>query len=255
MTNVLAHDRRTKLSNGSLPDSFVHIINGEYFGLPNNTECTVWVGPTNVYTFTDVSGGDRITHISSSSVSDIGYISIEGLKYSSNGLWIKDTVLVQLQGHTKTLLPQELIRINSARSLSPLIGNVYIYEDTTVTNGIPNDTTLVRGFIDPDINMMSASILSIPDGYSAKNEAYNIHCAVNASGTLYVMFYLCLENGTCYRSSKLPFSQGATSISELTLPIPFAIPAKSDIYITAVAPLTGYGLFFNSAFELQINRM
>ena len=85
-----------------------------------------------------------ITHVSSSSGSDTGDVYYEGMTISGNVFtFTSDTVT--LQGQTKTELPTPMARITRGEndSSTDLVGNVYFYEDDTVSSGVP-DTAAKR---------------------------------------------------------------------------------------------------------------
>lgn len=70
-----------------------------------------------------------------------------------------------INGTTKTLLvtPVNLTDVNRAIAKgAPLLGDVYIYEDTTVTNGIPDDLSKVRGFIPAGDKQTQQALYRVP---------------------------------------------------------------------------------------------
>lgn len=85
---------------------------------------------------------NAIDSISSSDASDTGLIYLEGHTVSS-GVFTFRTQSVTLNGQTRVALDPALSR--SARganiSSSPLAGSVYVYENTAITAGVPDDAS------------------------------------------------------------------------------------------------------------------
>lgn len=89
---------------------------------------------------------NSITHFSSTDAADTQVLRVEGMTISGSDL----TFAVQnitLNGQTKTALTTPLARVtriaNTTVGQSSTAGDVYIYEDGTVTGGIPTDLTTV----------------------------------------------------------------------------------------------------------------
>lgn len=106
---------------------------------------TVWtVGGDETYVSANV-----IDSISSSSLTDLQEIYIEGHTVSGSGEDQKFTFVSQvvaLNGRTRVALPIPLARVSMAynNNGSLLTGRVAVYENTALTNGIPTDVTKIH---------------------------------------------------------------------------------------------------------------
>lgn len=106
---------------------------------------TVWTFGGNEVYLTD----NLITHVSSSSASDNELLRLEGHTVTGVGDDQQFTSVeqsVQLNGRTPVALSIPMAR--ASRSYNDngqnLLGTVYFYEDTPVTNGVPTDSTKVH---------------------------------------------------------------------------------------------------------------
>lgn len=98
---------------------------------------TVWTG-----------GGDEtypttntIDTLSSSNVGDTQTVTLTGFTISGSGLLTRVTQDVIVNGQNKVLLGTPLARIERGHNASAadLLGNIYVYRDTTLTAGVPTD--------------------------------------------------------------------------------------------------------------------
>ena len=110
-----------------------------------------------------------IAYFSSSSAADTGPLIVEGL--DADGALV--TQVAVLAGLTKTALTTPLwrcFRVFSVNTASQAIigeglsGNVYIYEDDTVTDGIPDTASKVRSFVLAGQNQTLQSTYTVPAG-------------------------------------------------------------------------------------------
>lgn len=114
------------------------------------TKTTLEISPNANETFLTTNA---ITHISSSNNSDTVPVKIEGHTVDGNGDFTFSVQEVTLAGQTKTALSTPLARVtrlyNNSIGTPPangteLLGNVYVYEDDTVTAGVPNTNAKVH---------------------------------------------------------------------------------------------------------------
>lgn len=226
-------DRSARLALGQLRGVSIAQFDGQKFSIPAFSEVTLWDGPVNNYVFTDYTT-DRITHISSSNVGDIGQIQILGLDEN----WDQVIQTTTLDGQNKVALTTELIRINGAIALKDLIGNVYIYEDGIVTGGIPNNLNTVKGFISYENNKTKASIYSIPRGYvlNFKKASY-FTIPVTTGCCFQFKNRLTFFGGSTITILGAPLSSGGTTAIEISPVTSFPIPEKSDLHGRVYASL------------------
>lgn len=240
-------DRDAQLPTGGLNGVLPAVFTGERYNAPINNEVTIWTGPTDLYTFTDETT-DTITHISSSDAGDTGIpVAISGIDPN----WDLYNQVAVLNGQSKTALTQPLIRVNAVRALQQAAGNIYVYEDDTVTNGVPDTLSKVKGYVDPEINVMSAAIYSVPRNYNATLKAYYAQARPPATGCIYVRLYFKEYGLAIVRSANLAFCTSGTTISDFTVPLAFAFPPKTDLIAQALATVVNAGVFFNASMVLR----
>ena len=92
---------------------------------------------TEVHTF-----ANTITHVSSSNAADVGVTVYIEYMTISGGVFSFNTQSVTLNGQNKVALPTPCAEVTRIRGVTQ--GNVYAYEDTTLTAGKPTDTTKIH---------------------------------------------------------------------------------------------------------------
>ena len=111
----------------------------------NNNLETIWtVGGNETYVT-----GNTIDYISSSSSSDTEEITIESHTVTGTGVDSAFTFVTQnvvLNGQTPVALSTPVARVSRIynNGSSELVGRVVVYEDTSVSNGIPSDVTKIH---------------------------------------------------------------------------------------------------------------
>lgn len=128
----------------------------------NNLPQTVWNLPGQLIYKFSADNTAPINKISSSNVNDTQTLILIGL--IDNGDEVKQ--FVTLDGQNKVTLTTPLGRHNimSNESSSDLEGNVYLYEDTDITNGVPDDLDFVRGYISQGDNVSLQGVYTVPNG-------------------------------------------------------------------------------------------
>lgn len=109
---------------------------------------------------------NAITHISSASTGDTDQtITVVGHTITA-GVLTEVSQTVDLAGQTKTALGTPVGRVERGyvSAGSTLAGAVYIYEDDTVTSGVPDTDTLVHAVIPAADNQTLKAALSVADG-------------------------------------------------------------------------------------------
>jgi hypothetical protein len=210
---------------------------GNRFDLSAFTESIVWNGPTDEYIFTDPLT-DRITHISSDSVSDVGSVVVTGLDEN----WNEVVQTVVLDGQNKVSLITDLIRINLVQSLVDLDGNVYIYEDGSITDGVPDNLGLVRGYIDYEDNISQMAVYSVPNSFIFTFESTIYASAPPTQCCLIVKNLFKVFGGAVTTGFKIPLKSGSTTAFQIVLKSVAAYPAKTDLYVSATPTTPGAAL-------------
>ena len=175
------------------------------------------------------STSDAIDVISSSNASDAVLITIEGLDAN----WDRVIQDVQLVGQNKIVLSTPLIRVYRAFNSSniSLIGDVYIYEDTTVSGGIPSDTSKIRAFVKASANQTEMLIYPVPRG---KTMAYvegfiAISRAGGVSGAAGFVFLQRPFEKVFRVGRRIALNSQGSSNWRAVYSIPLILPEKSDI--------------------------
>jgi len=152
------------IAAGDVTDkTFVHKFGQAPEFATNNGEVTIWDGA-------DKSGIDEMTYtwstsvaidsISSSNDNDTQEVQIQGLDADLN-LVIQTATL---QGQTRVALSTPLIRVFRAKNSDTVdfAGYIYVYENTTLSAGVPVDTSKVRLVIQGANNQTLMALYTIP---------------------------------------------------------------------------------------------
>lgn len=197
--------------------------------------------------------GNDIDTISSSSNADTQLVVIEGHTLSGSDL----TFVVQnatLTGRTKANLTTPLYRCTRLfnNDNTDFAGNIYVYEDTAITNGVPGDTTKIHLKVDPGKNQSekaSTSFSSVDYGIIT-----SVYGGVTSKRASVAEFNLQVrESGKVFRTI-LNWSsvQGET---RLDLEPHVIVKPNSDVRITADVSVNDTEVVagFNSYFGLINN--
>jgi hypothetical protein len=185
-----------------------------------------------LYTFSTAAA---IHYISSSAPGDTEDIEVQGLDAS----WNVQTITVTLAGQTKTQIGsgETFIRIFRMinKGSTDLVGNVFAYEDDTVSGGVPDTANKIRAIIEGDDNQTQMAIYTIPDGKTGLLTRWEVTASIgNAGNTPAVIAELRMrETGGVFRvqSSQSVNADGGTSVRSYD---PYLlIPARSDVLLRA----------------------
>jgi hypothetical protein len=127
--------------------------------------CTIWFTGQDQANETYVADNtNSIDSISSSSGSDTEIVTIEGHTMSGGDkTFVSQTAT--LNGQTRVALGTALNRVtrcyHNGQSSTDLVGEIYIYENTTITTGKPDDTTKIHLTIDAGKNQSEKASTSL----------------------------------------------------------------------------------------------
>ena len=177
---------------------------------------------------------NSIDSYSSSSGSDTGDITVEGYTVSS-GVFTYVSQTVTLAGQTETLLTTALARVTRVFNAgsAALVGDVYIYEDDTVTAGVPQTAGNIHAKLNIGDEETSKALLTVRDGlyFFVTSIFGSTFSATNlAKFTLQVK-----ESGGVFRD-KVNLAVAAGNHAQLDLKCaPIVVPANADVKLVGVA--------------------
>jgi len=206
------------------------------------TRETVWsLGGNEVYATTN-----SITHISSASASDDQLIRIESHTIDANGDFNFVVQTVQLNGQNKVVLPTPVARVSMATNYNShnIVGPVYVYEDTTISAGVPIDLTKAHIQIPAGTNQsFKAATTFDKDTFAFVTQGFG---GVGNKQTANIEFEL------EFRPKGGVFIQGAAIIAgsssgnfNVNLDPCVIVPANSDLRVTCISDNAGADAFVN----------
>ena len=145
--------------------SFVHKFGRAPDFDTGDGEVTVWDGANDALTNEmqyNYSATAIIDSLVSSNSGDTQAIKVEGLDSS----YALVTQTITITGQTRKALDTNLIRVNRLINVgsTDIAGNVYCYEDTALTAGVPIDTTKIRAIIIDGSNQTEMAVYTVPAG-------------------------------------------------------------------------------------------
>ena len=216
---------------------------GKSAPLSKDETATVWtVGDNEIYV-----DDSLITHVVSSSASDVYELWIECHTVTGTGEDQKFTFLVQtvtLNGQTPVELPIPVARVSLLRNNNgtEFVGQIAAYEGTsTVTAGVPDDITKVHDRIEPGFqnSFKGATTLSDKDYYIVTGGFGSVSSGLDATANFYLEV----------RQAGKVFTQGAAISGSrggqwaVDLDPAIIIPANSDVRITCSPSANGATVF------------
>jgi len=225
---------------------------GESATIATGQEETIWDhGGDYTYSSSAVS-----LFISSSDNSDAQVYHVQGLDAN----WKLADDYVTAAGQTKTAVPgtwRRVFRLEN-EGATDNAGNVYVYEDDTVTAGVPQTATKVRGHITVAHNQTLIAFYTIPAGH--RGYIRNMFCSIEAIGTPQTreanISIWAREDGGVFKIKKnIGLSTSGTSAIVIPWGTPGHIaegfPPKTDIEMRA--SVTGTGTNITGGFQLEMS--
>jgi hypothetical protein len=150
-----------------------------------NSACGVSAGDGAITTITRPSAAVAM-YISSSAAGDTTqYATITGLDANYDVV----TATIKLAGRTKTAVGASFLRINSVTLTATAAGNVFVYQDDTVTTGIPDHKVKVMAVVPIGALVANQGFYTVPNGYNAYvyMGSFNSYNATTAFGTIVIL--------------------------------------------------------------------
>ena len=197
---------------------------------------------------------NSIDTISSSSTSDTQSITIEGHTVSGTGTDSQFTFVIQtatLNGQNKVTLGTPLARVSRAYNTgtTAFVGDIFVYEDTAITTGVPDDFTKahleIRGTIGDTQSFKAATTFSNTDYFICTGGFVSIRRAQSASAD----FTLEVRGaGSVFRPvARINTNSNGTGAAQINL-LPYAVvPKNADVRIRCA--VTGNSVEVDGAFQ------
>ena len=213
--------------------------------LTANVKETIWgIGGNETYVSSNI-----IDTISSSSALDLTAMIIEGHTVEGTGFDQKFTFVSQeitLVGQGKATLTTPLARTSRIynNNGSELVGNIYVYEDTAITNGVPNDLTKVHITIEDGFQQ------SFKAATTFSNEDYAILTggfgSVSVKQAASVDFFLeVAAPGRVFREGAAVSATSTGGAWNVNLDPCVIVPTNYDVRVTAISSTSGVEVFSN----------
>ncbi len=133
---------------------------------------------------------NTIDTLSSSNAADTQVIRVEGIELQSDGSTSFVVQFITLNGQNKVSLDRPLMRATRARNADILetLGDVYVYRDTAITGGIPDDLSFAHVKLEQtDQTSLKASLAIASGAYLALT---SLNVGVGRQGAAAVDFRL-----------------------------------------------------------------
>ena len=186
-----------------------------------------------VYTYT--AAGGATYYISSSNVGDTIAVELKLLTEDSSGHWNEETFNVTLVGQTKTAIVTPSgdapVRLQSIinKTGTALLGDVYVYENSAVTAGVPDDAAKVRGKVIIGNERTFMALYTVPTGKTGYmyTREYGVVSPTGCTST--GRFFYRKTGGLWIMDQEGLLISGIITRFTDWIEIPIEIPAKTDL--------------------------
>lgn len=196
-----------------------------------------------------VQGGDEtyvtdnlIDTISSSNAGDTQEVTIEGHTVSGTGTDAQFTFVVQtatLNGQNKVVLTTPLARVSrlANNSTTAFAGDIYVYEDDTLTGGVPNTASKIHlkvlGSAGDTQSFKAATTFSNSDYFICTGGWASVNKAASAA----VDFEMQVRTvGSVFRPvARLSLNSTGSTTQQITFDPPVIVPKNADMRVRAIA--------------------
>ena len=184
---------------------------------------------------------NAIDKLSSSSGSDTTTIVVEGQTISGSDLTFV-TQTVTLAGQTETALTTPLARCTRAYASGAvdLVGDVYVYEDDTVSSGVPQTAgkvhMVIKGTEGENQSFKASTSISSLDYWIITG----FYCAVLRKTSAQANFEMQVrEPGGVFRSRLIANAASTAAPTIISINPPLIVPSNSDFRVRTQASTTG----------------
>jgi hypothetical protein len=181
---------------------------------------------------------EAIDSMSSSDAADTEEITITMLDIN----YVEFTQTVNLNGQARVpLIPG--FRFNRAYNSNgtKFLGNVYIYEDVALTAGVPNDVTLVRGYLSTSGQQTLQSMYTVPAGKTAFLYELKTSMGGRKAGITTYEAFLRVEGGVFLIKDTHDLMATGSSYANDVFTAPRTFPAKTDFKPKITVDTNGLG--------------
>ena len=183
---------------------------------------------------------NAIDTLSCSSADNTHLVYVEGMTIS-DGVISFEAQTATLNGQSKVTLDTPLYRVTRMenRGSAILDGDVYAYEDTAITGGVPDDLSKVHNQI------IAADGQSLRAGTTIASNNYfivtRLRASVNKKTSAFadIKFKVRGYDQTFLTKQVFTLSTSAQPFVEIAAEPHFIIPPRTDIYVTATCSTTG----------------
>lgn len=224
-------------------------------------EVTIWDGADDAglnqmdYVF---STSTAIDSISSSDAADTQQIKIQGL----DDTYELVTQIATLSGQTRVALGTSLRRVFRLKNNNgtDLAGNVYVYENTALSGGVPTDTTKIRAIIQNGNNQTLMAVYSVPASKTAYMRSWYASTAGASKTSSYIIRLWAREYDETAGAHKAwqlkhitSVADGGTTYIQHEYTEPQKFPEKADIYMSVEATAAGAtAAAFSAGFDIVL---
>lgn len=239
-TNI--NDFFLDISRGTLDGySFIHKFGqAPDFDTADN-EIHIWDGADdagiNQMTYTFATGA-TIDSISSADDTDVVDIEVQGL----DSAYTLTVQTITLSGQTRVALDTNLTRVFRMKNVgsADLSGDTYCYENTALTDGVPDDKTKIKAVIQNGNNQTLMCIYTIPAGKTGYLYEWDASTAGASKSSQYIIRVKARPFGQVFQLkhiSSISDTAGNTYTHEYKPPTVYS--EKTDFVITVQATEAG----------------
>ncbi|UCF13177.1 MAG: hypothetical protein JSW06_02690 [Thermoplasmatales archaeon] len=224
--------------------SFIHKFGSAPDFDTGDNRVTIWDGADDgdiaqmPYQYSTIADIDSV---SSSENADTQDIEIQGLNTDYEIV----TQTVTLSGQTRVALATSLIRVFRMKNVdtSDNAGHIYCYVNTTLSGGVPVDTTKVRAVIQPGNNQTLMAVYTIPAGHTGYMRDWYASTSGGSRDSNYIIDLFARPFGQVFQiKHKSSISDSGNSYIQHVYEEPEVFAEKTDIELRATitaAAITG----------------